>query len=133
MDLPPGVAIRFVMKMVDADARAIVFDHAVDGFRAIDCREDICVGFIAHDVRGELVVPSFRVGRDHALGLLRLGEEKPVVPVSCEFPVGSLQMLKDWEAVDENQPLYCLRVVHRHTECRQASAVMANQEEFVIA
>ncbi len=95
-DFPARVPISLIMNMVDANAGTVVLDHPMDGFGPMDGLVNVSVGRLAHEVWRELIVPCVGIGRDYALGLIRLREEEPVVPVSSKLPVGSLKMFEDW-------------------------------------
>src|ERR1700712_1699811 len=122
--LPACISIITVVAMVDPDTCAVVFDHPMDDSRIVDEGNQLVIGLTSHLIWPQGAVPCHWVCQDGPFWLLGLSEEEPVVPIAGKFPVGTLQMLDNWQPIYGNQLSHQVGMVHRHSESDQAATIM---------
>src|SRR5450631_3861103 len=121
-----GPTIRLIVLPVDAQASAIVLNHAMDGLGIMDRSPKILVGFCAHLI-GRNSVPSIRVSENSALRLCGLRKKEPVPPSLGEAGVAAFQRLKDRHSVEDGKTGDDVRVVHSCAERRIAAAIVPHE------
>jgi len=95
------VSILDVMFKVDSQPRTVVLDHAMDDDRIRKRRNDVVIGFLAHEARLDRVISTQRIGIYRCLRLEFLRKEEPVIPIAGKTPVHALQVVDDRNAIDD--------------------------------
>jgi hypothetical protein len=89
-----------IMLGINAQARAVIFGHRVNGGRVAYGANEVREILLAHRFRGT-AVPRKRVGSDRALGLLWLGVKKPMPPASGKIHATTVECLQDRNTVKD--------------------------------
>ena len=126
-----GRPIGLLVPAVDGQPGPVVLQHGPDDLRPAGCLAKLGVVLLTHG-RRVAAVPGVRVGVDHPLRDLGLGEEEPVPPPGGEPGVGAGQVLTDRDAVQQSQPGDQGRVVEGEPQRDVAAAVVPGQGEPVV-